>query len=697
MVARRTYVLTGGGTGGHVTPALAIANRIREREPDASFLWIGTSDGKEAEIVPKYGIEFVTVSAHRFLFEHPWHVVSFVWRLALGTLKSVGILLRKHPVAVIGTGGYVAAPVVFANIMLRRIGLSKARTIIHEQNTTPGKLNAVVGRLADVVLVAFPAARVRFPRAVYVGYPVRDEIRPLDQNEAKDRLGIPRDTQVVFAFGGSMGARTINRAIIEALPHLKERSNLRIIHGTGRGLSAYDPAEDIRRKLTEVELTQSDLDGWYESHEFIERIHDYYAAADLVVARGGAGTIAELCAAGRPSIIIPKSNLAGDHQVMNALELVNAGAAAIVYENVRGANGYAEEYVSGRVLADRITSLLDRPQALADMSDAARTLATPEAVSVTVDIIERVLGSESIDYANIGLPVPQSFTTRLSTLALLTGESLRARTEVLVSDLRNSIDVPVGRPREIEEVLIAHLRNDEVFRYLRYRAISMLASPAWRTRNVGVKMVGILRIREELPVLLNIFTDRTPANRFKRLLGGDFLQNGFIRRNTIDAVTLIGVWNDDVRTALKAGLADPYFEVRSHTARAIVGMADLIENDESLEKLLVANTRDRSFEVVVESVHALGSIGVTQESIERLYELLMHENWKVREATLRSIDRLLDRHPDIVDLHRLHAYLDEMMIVSTGFVPTFALKSRVHTLGVRMNPHRSQTQAKGSH
>lgn len=693
-MARRTYVLTGGGTGGHVTPALALANHIRECEPEASFLWIGTKDGKEAEIVPKYGIEFVTVPAHRFLFERPWHIARFLWRLTLGTIKSVFILLKRRPIAVIGTGGYVAAPVVFANIALQRIGLSRARTIIHEQNTTPGKLNSAVGRLADVVLVAFATTRTRFPRAVYVGYPVRDEIRPRDQNEAKDRLGIPRETHVVFAFGGSMGARTINRAVIEALPHLKSRPNLRIIHGTGRCLTAYDPAVDIQQKLAEVGLTETDLDGWYESHEFIEQIHDYYAAADIVVARGGAGTIAELCAAGRPSIIIPKSNLAGDHQVMNALELVNAGAAAIIYENVRSVNGHVEEHVSGQVLADRIVSLLDRPQALADMAEAARTLATPEAVSVTVDIISRVLSSEQIDYATIGLPVPQSSTTHLSTLAWLSGETLCARAETLVAALRSSLDVPVGRPREVEEVLGAHMRNDEVFRYLRYRAIGMLASPAWRTRNAGIKLAGILRIREKLPVLLKFLTDRTPASRLRRLLGGDFLQNGFIRRNTVDAIALIGIWNDNVRMALETGLSDPYFEVRSHTARAIVSMSDLIVSNEGLEQSLARNTQDRSFEVVSESTYALGCIGITRETVERLYELLMHENWKVREATLRSIDRLLDRCPDIVDLDRLHMCLDEMMIVSTGFVPTFALKSRVHNLGVRMNPRRCQTQAK---
>ncbi len=693
-MARRTYVLTGGGTGGHVTPALAIANRIREREPEASFLWIGTKNGKEAEIVPKYGIEFATVPAHRFLFERPWHALRFLWRLTLGTIKSAFILLKRRPIAVIGTGGYVAAPVVFANIALRRIGLSKARTIIHEQNTTPGKLNGAVGRLADVVLVAFAATRTRFPRAVYVGYPVREEIRPRDQGEAKDRLGIPRDTQVVFAFGGSMGARTINRAVIEALPYFKTRSNLRIIHGTGKRLTAYDPAADIQRKLTEVGLTSSDLDGWYESHEFIEQIHVYYAAADIVVARGGAGTVAELCAAGRPSIIIPKSNLAGDHQVMNALELVNAGASTIVYENVRGANGSTEEYVSGRVLADRIVSLLDRPQALADMADAARSLATPEAVPVTVDIIMRVLNSEQIDYENTGLAVPQSSTARLSTFAWLSGETLRSRTEALVAELRSSLDVPVGRPREVEEVLVAHMRNDEVFRYLRYRAIGMLASPSWRMRNAGVKMAGLLRIREELPILLKFLTDRTPASRLRRLLGGDFFQNGFIRRNTVDAITLIGIWNEDVREALITALSDPYFEVRSHAAHAVVSMSDLIVSDERLEQSLVRNTRDHSFEVVTESAYALGCIGVTGATVERLYELLMHDNWKVREATLRSIDRLLDRCPDCVDLDRLHAYLDEMMIVSTGFVPTFALKSRVHNLGVRMNPHRFSTQAK---
>ena len=676
----RRYVLTGGGTGGHVTPAIALANEMRDRDPDTEFLYVGTRAGKEAEIVPKYGFPLVLVHSHQWTFRRPFDTARFVVRLGLGLLKGTAILLRFRPDAVIGTGGYVAAPIVFANLILRTLRLSKARTIIHEQNLTPGRLNALVGRVADLVLVSFAATRRYFPRAAYVGYPVRREIAPKERAEAKRRLGIPADTQVVFAFGGSMGARTINRAIIDALPHLAARPNLRVIHGTGRALTSYDPSSDCRERLAHVGLSTSKLDGWYESHEFIDRMADYYGAADLVVARAGAGSLAELCAAGRPSLLIPKANLPGDHQVLNALELVNAGAARIIYEDVRALNGDTEESVDGALLAGRITELLDDPRALDEMAKKAASLATPEALTMSVDLVERVVREGSIGPHLAGIPARNPSVGAYGELAQLCGEALRAAAERHVAEAERKLSTPSSCRRHREDKLIAAMVHDPVFKYLRYRAAGCLASPAWRIKNAGVKLVGVLRQREKLPILLSIVTDRTPAPVLHRLLGGDYVQNGFLRRNSMMSIARLGVYSPSVREALIAGMTDPYFEVRSQSAHAAAELADLIDPDDGLEAALLKVTRDPSFEVVIEAVRALGLLGRSSAAVPRLHELSASENWRIRQAVVNAYGALLARG-EPVDRELARRDLDEMMITSTGFAPTFALKTAIGKLG----------------
>ena len=684
----RRYVLTGGGTGGHVTPAIALANEMRAREAGAEFLYIGTRTGKEAEIVPKYGFPLAFVRSHQWTFRRPWDVVRFAFRISLGVLKSMGILLRLWPDAVIGTGGYVAAPVVFANLILRTFGLSRARTIIHEQNMTPGRLNAAVGRVSDLVLVSFASTQKLFPRAVYVGYPVRREIRPQDRAEAKRRLGIPLDAQVVFAFGGSMGARTINRALVDALPHLRTRKNLRVIHGTGRALTSYDPVADCRDRLQKAGLSQADLDGWYEAHEFIDRMSDYYAAADLVVARGGAGTLSELCAAGRPSLLIPKANLPGDHQVLNALELVRAGAASVIYEDVTAKDGGTEESVDGALLARRIGELLDDPEKLADMAAKAASLAAPDALTTTVDLIERLVAEGSVNLVSAGLGANAAAAQasvpgkpfEFAELAHLAGEALRARAEQLVAQLEKRLTTPPTSHRRREDECIALMQGDSAFEYLKYRAAGCLASPSWRVRNAGVKMIGILRQREKLPILLALLSDRTPAPFLQRVLGGDYVQNGFIRRNCIATIARLGVYSPAVHKALVAGLADPYFEVRSRSARAVADLGDLIGTDETLEGALLKATGDRSFEVVIEAVRALGVVGNSSIVVPRLRELSFDENWKVRQAVVEAYGALLARGQP-VDTDQLRRDLDDMLITSTGFTPAFPLKTAIGRLG----------------
>jgi len=231
------YLLTGGGTGGHVYPALAIADEIRRRQPDAEFLYVGLRDKLEARVVPGRGYPIQFVRSRPFPRSASLPALTlFGLSLMLGILKGMGILLRFRPRVIIGTGGYVSAPISFAHGLLSKIGLCRARVFLYEPNAYPGMLNQAVGRYAQRIGLAFEQAGRWFDmkRVAIVGYPVRRELLEIDRREAREKLDIPDGKKVLFAFGGSGGARAINEALIEALPLLRKRQDLLILHVTGR-------------------------------------------------------------------------------------------------------------------------------------------------------------------------------------------------------------------------------------------------------------------------------------------------------------------------------------------------------------------------------------------------------------------------------------------------------------------------------
>ena len=247
------YLLTGGGTGGHVYPALAIADEIRRYQPEAEFVYVGLKDRLESWVVPGrgYAIRFVRSRP----FPRTYSLLAyllFAGALLRGMLRSVGILLRFRPDIIIATGGYVSAPVMFAFGFLQKLGLSRAKVFIYEPNAYPGLLNQRVGRLADRIGLAFEQAGRWFDmrKVAVVGYPVRKEFLQLDRNAARGALDIAAESFVVLVFGGSGGARVINEALVEALPHLGQCDALVVLHITGRYAgSDYNAVRDTERQL----------------------------------------------------------------------------------------------------------------------------------------------------------------------------------------------------------------------------------------------------------------------------------------------------------------------------------------------------------------------------------------------------------------------------------------------------------------
>jgi UDP-N-acetylglucosamine--N-acetylmuramyl-(pentapeptide) pyrophosphoryl-undecaprenol N-acetylglucosamine transferase len=300
-------LIAGGGTGGHVYPAIALADAIHKACPRAVVRLVGTERGLEARVVPAAGWPLELVSAQPVLGRGFADKLRALVALARGTVQAVRLLRRTGASLVIGVGGYASVPAVLAAALLRvPIGLL-------EVNARPGRANRLLGRFARGVFVQFDAAARYFPagRCVRTGVPIRDipEARPGDPSRVR-----------LLVFGGSQGSRTLNRALTGALDQLAPRDGFRITHQTG-------PAhfDEVRAEYARAGVA-ADVAPFYD--DLPERI----AQADLVVSRAGAGTCAELCMAGVPSILVPLP-LAEEHQAANARALEEAGAAVVVRDD----------------------------------------------------------------------------------------------------------------------------------------------------------------------------------------------------------------------------------------------------------------------------------------------------------------------------------------------------------------------------
>jgi len=306
-------LFTGGGTGGHVFPAIAVAERVREKEPEAAILFIGTKGKIEAKAVPEAGFTFKSIWISGFSRKSIKDNLLFPLKLVVSTLQSIGICMKFKPQVVVATGGYVSGPAVTgAKVM-------GAKVLLIEPNSYPGITTRLLERKAEEIHLMFEdAARyLRDKKKVLItGNPVRKSINEDDSATAREKLGIKGANKVVFVVGGSLGAKGINKGIEHSLNEL-EREGVTILWQTGKLLyDHYSPLSSEKVKVL----------------SFIENINDYYAAADLVVARAGATTIAELSYLNKPAVLVPLPFSAEDHQLKNAKSMENAGAAVVVEE-----------------------------------------------------------------------------------------------------------------------------------------------------------------------------------------------------------------------------------------------------------------------------------------------------------------------------------------------------------------------------
>ncbi|MBI1798758.1 MAG: undecaprenyldiphospho-muramoylpentapeptide beta-N-acetylglucosaminyltransferase [Candidatus Eisenbacteria bacterium] len=357
-------LIAGGGTGGHVYPGIAVAEEVRRMRPGFDVVFVGGRRGLEAQAVPEAGFRIRFIATRSFPRRRwwlwPWAVLVNV----AGFLQAFGVILAERPSVVLGTGGYVSGPVALAARMMGR------PLLLQEQNSVPGIANRWLARIADEVHLSFVEARSYFRRKDNLkvsGNPVRQHILSGERGAALQEFGLEEGRPTVFVFGGSRGAHRINEAALDAMRRLKGRVDVQFILQTGR--EDFDWAKGV------VEAEQLPA----RVLPFLRRIHMAYAAADLVVCRSGAMTLAEIAACGTPAILVPYPHAAHDHQVVNAANLVERGAAAMI----------PDPELTGERLAQDIAHWLSDRQGLSRMSANARTFTRPDAAERIVRSLER--------------------------------------------------------------------------------------------------------------------------------------------------------------------------------------------------------------------------------------------------------------------------------------------------------------------
>ena len=365
-------LIAGGGTGGHVYPGIAIAEELRRLRPEAEVIFVGGRRGVEALAVPESGFPIRFILTRGFPRRAWWRWPAALLANVAGLIQALVVVWAERPDVVLGTGGYVSGPVAFAAFLLRR------PLILQEQNSIPGLANRLLAPLAREVHLSFTEARGYFARKdnlKITGNPVRAYVLGGDKATAIREFGLTEGRPTVFVFGGSRGAHRINEAALEAMRKLKGRVDIQFILQTGR--DDFDWARDTaeREQLPARVLP------------YLREIQLAYAVADLVVCRSGAMTLAEIAACGTPSLLVPYPHAAHNHQEVNALNLVERGAAGMILDRE----------LNGERLAREIAHLLADRQALSKMSANARTFARLDAAERLARSLERCAAGRAVE------------------------------------------------------------------------------------------------------------------------------------------------------------------------------------------------------------------------------------------------------------------------------------------------------------
>ena len=367
-------LFAGGGTAGHINPALAIAGYLKERQPDAQILYVGAKGGMEERLVPQAGYAFKSVTISGFQRKISWtnfkKNCKTLVRIVTATQESKKIIREFKPDVCVGTGGYVSGPVI------REAMKMGVPALIHEQNAYPGVTNKALSRNAARTMLAMADAEKYMEKGahcVITGNPVRLSVLRADRTSARQRLGLD-NRPVILSFGGSLGARKINEPVADLLAHTAKTDRFQHIHAYGQWGKWFP---DLLREKGVDLAAHPNMD----IREYINDMPDCLAAADLVICRAGAITLSELQAVGRASLIIPSPNVAENHQYHNAMSMVKRNAAWIL----------EEKDLTGQMLIKKVEQLFQKPETIEHLAENAKKMAIVDANERIYKLILEVL------------------------------------------------------------------------------------------------------------------------------------------------------------------------------------------------------------------------------------------------------------------------------------------------------------------
>ncbi len=367
-------LFAGGGTAGHINPALAVAGYLRENEPEIRILYIGAKGGMESRLVPAAGFDFRSITVSGFQrkpsLRNLRRNAAALVHVFTASREARRIIREFEPDICVGTGGYVAGPVIREAI---KMGIP---SVIHEQNAFPGVTNKMLSARADRTMLAVADAQKYLSpkaRCVLTGNPVRQEVIRAQRGAARKKLGLD-DRPLILSFGGSLGARKINEAAADLIARSARSGRFQHIHGYGQWGKWFPSL------LKEKGVELSDHPE-LSIREYIDDMPDCLAAADLVICRAGAITLSELQAQGRASVLIPSPNVAENHQYHNAMALVNRGAAEII----------EEKDLSGPALCEKVDELFREPDRIGNLAANAKKMAIPDANRRIGKVMKEVL------------------------------------------------------------------------------------------------------------------------------------------------------------------------------------------------------------------------------------------------------------------------------------------------------------------
>jgi UDP-N-acetylglucosamine--N-acetylmuramyl-(pentapeptide) pyrophosphoryl-undecaprenol N-acetylglucosamine transferase len=371
MEAMMKVIISGGGTGGHINPGILIAKKIVEKEPETSIKFIGTQRGLEKELVPRAGFDIEYIRAKGIKRKLSFENLKVLGELGLGFFDAIKIIKTFKPDVIIGTGGYVCAPVMLGATFL---GIP---FVLHESNALPGVTNKGLARFASKILIGFKEAKSRFSqvnKVVFTGNPVAYNDMNIDKIVLKKKLGVDIQKPLVCVTGGSQGAKAINKSIVDMIIASKGKINYTLYFATGN--LNY---QNILEKLKENDINLENLPN-INIFPYIYNMNEVMGASDLLIGRAGAMTVSEICVNGTPSILIPLPTAAENHQEYNARALEKQGASVVILE----------KDLNYEIISKKIEEIIYNKQTLNNMSEKARENGVMDATENIYEIIKEV-------------------------------------------------------------------------------------------------------------------------------------------------------------------------------------------------------------------------------------------------------------------------------------------------------------------